>query len=260
MRELERHPSTTSPPARAALPGAVAVVGAGRLGTVLAAGLRGAGLAVEGPLHRGQMPRPDADVVLLCVADADIADAVTAVPAGPLVAHCSGANGLDVLGTRPSFSLHPLMTVPPGADPDTLRGASAAVAGSGPEALDTAEALAAALGMQPIRIADCDRVAYHAAASIAANFLVTLEAVAERLGATAGLSHDALVPLVRAAVENWAREGARTALTGPVARGDGGTVARQRETVAERTPELLELFDALCDATRSLAGGELVPC
>ncbi len=53
------------------------------------------------------------------------------------------------------------------------------------------------------------------------------------------------MPLVRATVENWARLGAERALTGPVARGDDATVARQRAAVAERTPELLPLFDAL---------------
>jgi predicted short-subunit dehydrogenase-like oxidoreductase (DUF2520 family) len=52
-------------------------------------------------------------------------------------------------------------------------------------------------------------------------------------------------------VENWARDGA-SALTGPIARGDEETVARQRAAVAERTPELLELFDALADSTREL--------
>ena len=59
---------------------------------------------------------------------------------------------------------------------------------------------------------------------------------------------------MRAAVENWAARGAEDALTGPIARGDEETVARQRAAVAERTPELVPLFDALADATRALAG------
>jgi len=61
---------------------------------------------------------------------------------------------------------------------------------------------------------------------------------------------------VRAAVENWARLGAREALTGPIARGDAATVARQRAAVAERAPDLLALFDAMADATAALARGE----
>jgi len=61
-----------------------------------------------------------------------------------------------------------------------------------------------------------------------------------------------LAPLVRAAVENWARLGAADALTGPIARGDEATVARQRAAIAERAPDLLPVFDALADATRAL--------
>jgi predicted short-subunit dehydrogenase-like oxidoreductase (DUF2520 family) len=108
--------------------------------------------------------------------------------------------------------------------------------------------------MTPTRVADADRAAYHAAASIASNFLVTLEGAAERLAATAGVDRALLAPLVRAAVDNWAARGAAAALTGPIARGDEDTVARQRAAVADRTPELLPLFDALADATRALAG------
>ena len=81
----------------------------------------------------------------------------------------------------------------------------------------------------------------------------SLEAAAERLAATAGVDRALLEPLVRATVENWAALGAERALTGPVARGDEATVQRQRAAVAERTPELLALFDALVDATRALA-------
>jgi predicted short-subunit dehydrogenase-like oxidoreductase (DUF2520 family) len=62
-----------------------------------------------------------------------------------------------------------------------------------------------------------------------------------------------LVPLVRAAVEAWALQGGERALTGPIARGDEATVARQRNAIAERTPDLLRLFDALADVTRDLA-------
>src|SRR5581483_5832188 len=104
----------------------------------------------------------------------------------------------------------------------------------------------------PVEVAQADRAAYHAAASIASNFLITLEGAAERLAASTGVDRALLVPLVRATVENWARLGPERALTGPVARGDEDTIARQRAAVAERTPELLELFDALTAATRRL--------
>jgi predicted short-subunit dehydrogenase-like oxidoreductase (DUF2520 family) len=239
MRELDR----------------IAVVGAGRLGTALAASLRDTGLAVGGPLGRGASPR--ADVVLLCVPDGEIAKAAAAIdgtPPAPLVGHCSGATGLEPLDGHEAFSLHPLMTVPKGAPAGVFEGASAAIDGSTPEAVAVAEEIARRLGMRPLRVAAEDRAAYHAAASIASNFLVTLEGAAERLAATTGVDRQALAPLVRAALEDWVRLGAERALTGPIVRGDEGTVARQREAIASRTPELLPLFDALADATRALAG------
>jgi len=251
MWELEREPAL---PALARL--RCAVVGAGRLGRALVAALREAGLDVEGPLGRGARC-PDADVVLLAVPDGEIANAAAAVERradGPLVGHCSGATTLDPLAPHEAFSLHPLMTVP--ADgPAPLAGAAAATAGTTPRARGVARQLALCLGLTPIEVADADRAAYHAAASIASNFLVTLEAAAERLAATAGLDRAALVPPVRAVVENWAAMGPERALTGPIARGDEETVARQRAAIAERAPDLLELFDVLAEATRRLAAG-----
>lgn len=237
-------------------PSPLGIVGAGRLGRALAGSLTEAGVAVHGPLGRGS----DGDgcgVVLLCVPDGEIAAAAAAVRASSLLGHCSGASGLDVLGNREGFSLHPLMTVPMASPDDPsrarFRGATAAVAGSTSRALRVAHALADRLGMDAVEIDPNDRVAYHAAASIASNFLVTLQAAAERLGATAGVERRMLVPLVRATVENWARLGARDALTGPVVRGDRETVSRQYQAVRERTPELVPLFDALVNATELLA-------
>ncbi len=228
----------------------IAVVGAGRLGTALAAALH-----ADGPLGRGASPT--AGVVLLCVPDGEIAAAAAAVAPGPLVGHCSGATGLEPLAGHEAFSLHPLMTVPAGSPPGVFAGAGAAVDGSTPRALAVATALAERLGMRPARVRPEDRVAYHAAAAIASNFLVTLEWGAERLAATAGVSREQLAPLVRAAVETWVELGAERALTGPIARGDEDTVARHRETVQERTPDLLPLFDAMADATRALARTEV---
>jgi len=232
------------------LPAHWAIVGRGRLGTALAAVMTEAGLHVTGPLGRGA-DAAGADAVLLCVPDGEIAAAADHIPPGPLVGHCSGALGLDVLGAREAFGLHPLMTVTAaGAE---FAGAGCAVAGSTPRALAAAHALARCLGMRAVEIADQDRAAYHAAASVASNFLVTLEAAAERIAATTGADRDLLAPLVRATVENWASQGPTGALTGPIARGDEATVQRQRDAVAARAPDLLPLFDALADATRRLA-------
>jgi len=233
---------------------AIAIVGAGRLGTALSGALRATGLRVDGPFGRGADPH-GVDAVLLCVPDGEIAGAVAVLTAGTPVGHCSGATGLGVLAGHEAFALHPLMTVPASGEPP-FAGAGAAVAGSTPRALAIARELAERLGMRATTVADVDRAAYHAAASIASNYLVTLEGAAERLAGTAGVDRALLAPLVRAAVENWARLGAGEALTGPIARGDAGTVARQRAAVAERAPDLLPLWDALADATAALARSE----
>ncbi len=245
MRELERDSASETPACRR-----LAVVGRGRVGFALAEALTHVGYAITGPLGRGANGA-GADCVLLCVPDAEIARAAAHIAPGPLVGHCSGATGLGALAPHEAFSLHPLMTVTAeGAD---FAGAGAAVAGSTPRALEFAHALARALDMRAVEIAESDRPAYHAAASVASNFLITLEAAAERIAATVGLERDQLVPLVRAAVENWARLGPERALTGPVARGDEATIARQRAAVLDATPELIDLFDALVGATRALA-------
>src|SRR3954447_2583203 len=243
------------------LPRHCVVVGPGQMGSALATALRDAGLQVTGPLGRGERSAPGAPPLLLggggrcppgapcgllCVPNPETPAAARDVVPGPLVGHVSGATTLAPLAPHEAFSMHPLMTVPA-----VFQGASAAIAGSSGQALETARSLAEALGMRPFEIADEDRAAYHAAAAMASNYLVALEDAAERLLATTGASRELLVPLVRATVENWARDGAGP-LPAPTAGGDEETVARQREAVAERTPKLLELFDALANSTRQL--------
>ncbi len=222
----------------------------------LAKALTAGGVQVSGPLRRGA-DAADFDAVLLCVPDGEIAAAGALIAPGRFVGHCSGSTGLDVLAGHEAFSLHPLMTVT--AAGAQFAGAGAAIAGSSPAALALARELAARLGMNPVELRAADRAAYHAAASIASNFLVTIEAAAERLALSAGVDRRMLAPLVRASVENWAALGATSALTGPVARGDEATVAVQRQAVAERAGDLLPLFDALVDATRKLAANAQLP-
>jgi len=228
----------------------LAIVGRGRLGNAIAHSLGAAGCAFTGPLGRGA-DAAGAGVVLLCVPDMEIASAAARLAPGSTVGHCSGATGLDVLAPHEAFSLHPLMTVT--GDGVDFAGAGAAIAGSTPHALRVATDLAAALKLNPVEVAAADRPAYHAAASIASNFLITIEAAAERLAASAGLDRALLVPLVRQTVENWATLGPRRALTGPVARGDEATVELQRRAVEDRAADLLPMFEALVEATRTLA-------
>ncbi|HLM08238.1 MAG TPA: DUF2520 domain-containing protein [Thermoleophilaceae bacterium] len=243
--------------------GRVGIVGAGRLGTALARAVSEAGLEVTGPLGRGEVPG-GCRAIVLCVPDSEIAAAAEVVTgAAPFVGHTSGATPLSALSHAgvERFGIHPLQAFAQGAGAEAFRGAGCAVAGSSPEALELARSLAVRLGMTPFEIDDAGRAAYHAAASVASNFLVTLMAAAERIAAPAGLEpHEArelLLPLLRGTIDNVADRGPAAALTGPVARGDEATVAAQRAAVADAGPELLELFDQLVHHTRALAGREV---
>ncbi len=230
------------------IPRPLAVVGGGRLGTAVAAALCSAGEAVSGPHGRGYRGGGDG-VVLLCVPDGAIAAAAAMIRPEAMVGHCSGASGLDVLGDRDGFSVHPLMTITErGAD---LAGVWAAVDGSTDAALQVATSLARRVGLRPVRVAGKDRAAYHSAAAIASNFLVTLQDAAAQLMSTAGLDREVLAPLARAALENWNVAGA-AALTGPIARGDAATVQGHRAVIADRTPHLTALFDAMVSATERM--------
>lgn len=237
-----------------------AVIGRGRLGFAIVQRLLDGGYDVAGPLARDWQASEleGVSAVLLCVPDDQIAAVAervrfqaTSRSQSVPVGHCSGATSLSVLGDGDVFSMHPLVAVT-GVDSAPWDGATAAVAGSDAGALAMATELAVRLGLAPVTVREADRSTYHAAASMASNYLVTLECAAERLAASAGVQREPVVALVRGTVENWARRGARS-LTGPVARGDEQTVARQRAAVAERAPDLLAVFDSLTDATRALA-------
>jgi predicted short-subunit dehydrogenase-like oxidoreductase (DUF2520 family) len=243
--------------------GALAVVGPGRLGRAISNAAKDAGLEVA---LAGRDDAPAvcrrSEVALLCVPDAAIPEAcesiAPAVPPLRFVGHTSGATGLDALDAAAkrgagTFSLHPLQTVPDGgASP--LAGASCAIAGSTPAALEIAEAIALRLGLKPFEVPEERRAAYHAAASIASNFLVALEESAAELLERAGIEdgRELLAPLVLRTAANWAERGG-DALTGPIARGDEETVRRHLEAVGETSPDLIELYKALAERTRELA-------
>lgn len=243
----------TSEAIRSVLAARIAIVGRGRMGQALAAALARSGVDVDGPLGRGATG-DDADVVLLCVPDSQIEAAAALIAPGRLVGHCSGATTLEPLEPHEAFSIHPLMTAT-GASA-RFDGAGCVIAGATERALGMAAALARTLGMRAAVVPDEDRALYHAAASMASNYVVTLAGAAERLAEAAGVDRALLVPLVRAAIENWASEGAARALTGPIVRGDSHTAARQRAAVAAKAPELLAVWDALTVETETLARAE----
>lgn len=240
------------------IPERMAVLGNGRLGTAMVRGLRAAGVDVVGPLGRAESAH--ADAILLCVPDAQIPSAAAAVAGfAPLIGHTSGATPLAALNQPAigAFGLHPLQTFVGNDPPERFHGVSCAVAGTTPPALSAARGLADVLGMRAFEIRDADRAAYHGAACISSNFLITLQWAAEELAHGAGIdgsnARAMLVPLVRATVDNWAELGPAQALTGPVARGDQATVAEHRAAIERIAPHLLSMFDVLVDRTRALA-------
>lgn len=230
--------------------GEIAIIGRGRMGEALASALEQAGVPVRGPLRRGATGERAA-IVLLCVPDREIANAAKLIVNGAIVGHVSASAPLDLLAPHERFGLHPLLSVVGrGAD---FAGATCAIDGSSERALGIARALAERLRMKPRLVPAEQRALYHAAASAASNFLITIEGMAERLAAQVGIERSALGPLVRAAVDNWLERGAAAALTGPIARGDEETAARQRAAVASSAPDLAPLWDALATGTRELA-------
>jgi predicted short-subunit dehydrogenase-like oxidoreductase (DUF2520 family) len=266
---------------------AVGVVSAGRVGAVLGAALARAGhqvVAVSG-VSRDSLRRaeellpgvpllpPDevvrrADLVLLALPDDALAGmvrglaAADALRAGQIVAHTCGAHGVDVLapavehGALP-LALHPVMTFTGRAE-DLERITTCCfgvTATDGDEAAwSVGEALVVEMGAEPARVPEAARPLYHTALAHGANHLVTLVAEAEDLLRAAGVGSPErmLGPLLSAALDNVLRHGDR-ALTGPVARGDAGTVLAHLRVLAEHEPAMLPAYRALAARTASRA-------
>lgn len=260
-RELER---MHSPQLDTPQPKTIALVGAGRVGGSLHQALLDAGLDARlGTRDSLDEALDGAELALLCVPDERISEVCArVVPGHPSlrhVGHTSGVSTLDVLAPATDaglgvLSIHPLQTIP---TPRTaLTNSPAAVAGSSPDALEIAKSVASAAGLQPFEVPENARAAYHAAASIASNFLIALEESAAGLLERAGVAdaRELLSPLVLRTAANWAEAGGET-LTGPIARGDQETVQRHREAIAEFDPELSELYDVLAARTRATADG-----
>ena len=217
----------------------VNVIGAGRVGSAVSARLVERGLRVDAA---------DPDLVLLCVPDRVIAEAAAYVAPGPWVAHVSGATPLTALAPHARrFSLHPLQTFTLRRGPEQLDGAWAAVTGESDEARTVANWLAEALGLRPFPLLDENRAAYHAGASIASNYLVTLRRAAGSLLEAAGAPPEALDPLMRRTIENGFE------LTGPIQRGDWETVERHLEAIRTERPELEAVYRTLADATAAVS-------
>jgi len=192
--------------------------------------------------------------------------AATGAPyAGRLVAHASGAHGIRVLdpatraGALP-LALHPVMTFTGREDDvDRIKGVSFGVTAH-EQLRAAAEALVIEMGGEPVFIPEENRALYHAALAFAANHLVTLVTQSASLLRAAGADNPErmLGPLLSAALDNALRFG-DAGLTGPVARGDDGTVAAHVAAIAARDPGALPAYRALARLTadRALAAGRL---
>jgi predicted short-subunit dehydrogenase-like oxidoreductase (DUF2520 family) len=262
---------------------AVGVVSAGRVGAVLGASLAAAGhrvVATSGvsrasaqraaallpgvPLEAPDEVVAKADLALLAVPDDALAGLVRGLAAagafrpGQIVVHTSGAHGVALLdpaaerGVLP-LALHPVMTFT-GRTEDVARLAGASVgvtAAAGDEAAwSVGEALVVEMGAEPVRVPEELRPLYHAALAHGANHLVTLVRDCVQLLHDAGIgpAERLVAPLLSAALDNALRHGDR-ALTGPVARGDAGTLSTHLRVLKATDPDLAETYRVLAGRT-----------
>ena len=270
----------------------VGVVGAGRVGAVLGAALAKAGHRVTGAYAVSDastaraatllpgVPVADvptvvahAELVLLAVPDDALADLVAGLArtggwqAGQIVVHTSGRYGVEVLEPVREhhalpLALHPAMTFT-GTAMDLDRLVDCAFGVTADEALrPVAEALVLEMGGDPVWVEEHERTAYHAALAHGSNHLVTLTAQAMEVLSLAGVEDPRRVlgPLMHAALDNALRRG-DAALTGPVARGDVGTVRDHLRELDRLAPEIRRTYVALARATalRALDAGTLRP-
>lgn len=265
----------------------IAVVGPGRAGGAMALRAAASGHRVEAvvPGGSGSVPPglaesaqivvtgmlPPVDLVIVSVPDDHISDVAErlghrlTLVEGVVAIHLSGLTSVDALASLEergclTGGLHPLMTLPSAdAGARALEGAPAGVSGSTTEARDRITEFALTLGMRPFELDDGMRALYHAAASVAANMVTAVLGVSFDLFDAAGVDPAVSRPLVERAVANCFELGPGPALTGPVSRGDVGTVALQRAAVAGLDPALAAEFDSLLDLVRARASGEARP-
>jgi len=270
----------------------VGVVGTGRAGAVLGAALGRAGHPVVAayavsdlsrlraeallpgvPLVPVEQVLAESDLALLTVPDDVLPGLVAglaetgAVHPGLFLAHASGRFGYGVLdaatraGALP-LALHPVMTFT-GTTIDLARLSGCPFGVTAPDRLrPVAEALVVEMGGDPVWVSEGNRVLYHAALAHGANHLVTLVNQTLDLLRSAGVEDPArlVAPLLSAALDNALRYG-DAALTGPVARGDAGTVAAHVRVLGDVSPEARVAYVALARVTadRALAAGMLRP-
>ena len=218
---------------------------------------------------------PEVPLVVLAVPDdqiADLAETLTGAPRswnGAVVAHTSGAAPAALLeplrreGAR-TLSFHPLQTVTRGADGQTLAGATVGVEGE-PDGVAAGIELTAGLGMRYLVVSAEAKPRYHLAAAMTSNLLVTLMGMVQEVLASIDVDRaeamSILEPLLRGTLDNLTATSPEDALTGPVARGDLGTLRAHGLALRKDLPHLVPAYAALSVETVRLAvrAGKLPP-
>jgi predicted short-subunit dehydrogenase-like oxidoreductase (DUF2520 family) len=248
-------------------------IGAGTVGTALAIRLSAKGYPVVAvasrsklsterlagtvpgcqPFDHKQKVADAAELVFITTSDDAIAQVAAELSWHPEqgVVHCSGADSLDILEPARQAgaqvgSFHPLQTFAGIAQAiENLPGSTFALEGQG-QLLDTLKEMASALDGRWVELKAGDKVLYHAAAVLACNYAVTLVKLATDLWQLFGVSPQdstrALLPLLKGTVNNIESIGLPRCLTGPIARGDLGTITKHLTALKVRAPELLPVY------------------
>jgi len=251
-------------------------IGAGTVGTALAVRLNSKGYQVVAISSRSQTSAENlAQVIKDCRAfnsNQDIADmaelvfittpddAITTVVSqvkwhpGQSVVHCSGADSADILEPAKKLGayvgvFHPLQTFANAKQAiENIPGSTFVVEAETP-LLNTLKDMATTLGGHWIELKASDKVLYHTAAVIACNYMVTLVKLATDLWQTFSVpphqATQALLPLIQGTIHNIDTVGIPQCLTGPIARGDTGTIKKHLDALQEKAPGLLSTYREL---------------
>ena len=252
------------------------VIGAGTVGTALAVRLSSNGYQLAAVSSRsqssaqklagavggcpvfenGQGVADTAELVFITTPDDAIASVASKIQwhAGQSVVHCSGADSIDILKPAKKSGayvgvFHPLQTFASVKQAiDNMPGSTFALEAEEP-LLSTLKDMAAALDGHWVELKAGDKVAYHTAAVIACNYLVTLVKLATDLWQTFAIpphqAIQALLPLLRGTINNIDTVGIPQCLTGPIARGDTGTIKKHLDALQKVAPAIVSTYREL---------------
>ena len=249
-------------------------IGAGRAATALALGLQARGYTVAAVASRSpssaeklagrlegcaayadpQRVADACDLIFITTPDAAIEPVASQLGwrAGTWVVHCSGAESAGILEPAREQgalvgSFHPMQTFPgaESVDVSVLSGIAYAVEGP-PPLSDALEEMARALGGWPVEIGPQDRALYHLSGFLACGAVVALMAQASEIwramGYTREEGQEVLLPILRSTVDSIEARGIPAALTGPVSRGDIGTVVKHLDALEKRAPSVVPIY------------------